>query len=116
MPAVSYKNSMRKLVDENPEIGQEMIEGALNSILQNELDDGRILLHQYVNATLGFAELGRRMDKDPKSLMRSLGPKGNPTVTTLMGIIQTCVSAQDMAILAHVVPQAKRADHRPQLS
>jgi len=111
MPAVSYNDSLKKLVDENPEMGQQMLEGAVNALFQGEIDEGRILLRQYINATLGFAELGRRLDKDPKNIMRSLGPKGNPTLTNLMAMIQACASAQKMEIQAHVVPKKRSKNH-----
>lgn len=111
MPTVPYDESMRKMVDENPEFGQEMIEGALNAVLHGDFDDGRLLLRQYINATIGFAELGRRMDKDPKNLMRALSPKGNPTASNLFEIVRACTDAGNMEIEARVLP--RRASPAP---
>ncbi len=48
----------------------------------------QLLLRDYVNATLGFEELGRRLDKSPKSLMRMLSVKGNPRADNLCAILK----------------------------
>jgi hypothetical protein len=96
---------MRKMVEEKPELGQEMIEGALNAILGGDLEEGRLLLRSYINATISFAELGRRLEKDPKNLMRSLGPKGNPTAANLFEMIRACTEAGDLEVTARVAPR-----------
>ena len=42
------------------------------------IDVGKVVLRDYINATVGFDELGAVTHKSPKSLMRMLGPAGNP--------------------------------------
>ena len=48
---------------------------------------GKAILRDYINATIGFDALGSLTDKSPKSLMRMLGPKGNPQARNLFEII-----------------------------
>jgi len=102
MPTVPYDTAMRDMVERNPEIGLEMLEGALNSLLAGDVDDGRLLLREYVKTTIGFQELARRTGKQDKNLMRSLSVKGNPTAANLFEIIRACADDQDMTITAHV--------------
>ena len=102
MPTVPYNDSIKAMIDRRPEVAAEMFEDAINSLLAGELDDGRLLLRQYVNATIGFPELARRTGKDSKNLMRSLGAEGNPTAANLFKIIQACINAEDMVVAAHV--------------
>ena len=45
------------------------------------------MLRDYINATIGFRELGGLTDKSPKSLMRMLGPRGNPQARNLFETI-----------------------------
>ena len=45
------------------------------------------MLRDYINATIGFRKLGGLTDKSPKSLMRMLGPHGNPQARYLFEII-----------------------------
>ncbi|WP_308417047.1 hypothetical protein [Thiolapillus brandeum] len=46
------------------------------------------MLHDYINATIGFEGLSRVFDKPSKSLMRMFGPKGNPQASNLFAVIQ----------------------------
>ena len=49
----------------------------------------KAVLRDYINATIGFEELGDLTDKSPKSLMRMFGPRGNPQARNLFEIIDT---------------------------
>lgn len=103
MPTVSYNDSVKSRIADRPDLATEMLEDAINSLLAGELDDGRLLLRQYVNATIGFQELAERTGKIDKALMRTLSAQGNPTVTNLFEIIQACVKAEGVSLSAHVV-------------
>ena len=106
MPTTSYKSAMKAMVDDNPEFGAEMLEDALNSLLSGELDEGRLLLRQFVNATMGFKELAERTCKVDKNLMRTLSASGNPTASNLFEIVQACIQAEGVTVAAHVQRQA----------
>ena len=43
-----------------------------------DVDTGKAVLRDYINATIGFEELSLVFGKSSKSLMRMFGPKGNP--------------------------------------
>ena len=51
------------------------------------MEAGKAMLRDYINATIGFRELGGLTDKSPKSLMRMFGPEGNPQARNLFEII-----------------------------
>lgn len=102
MPTVSYNDSIKAMIEENPELGAEMLEEAINSLLSGELDEGRLLLRQFVNATMGFKELAERTGKLDKNLMRTLSASGNPTAANLFEIVQACIKAEGVTVAAHV--------------
>ncbi len=104
MPTLPIKDSLNAMVDKNPVLGAEMLEGAVNALLAGEVDDGRILLRQYINATIGFKELAKRTKRHDKNLMRSLSASGNPTAANLFEIIRACSEVQGVAISAHLEP------------
>ena len=56
-------------------------------MLSDDLETGKVLLRDYVNATVGFEALAQDMDKDPKSLMRMLSAKGNPRADNLLAMV-----------------------------
>ena len=61
-------------------------EGA-ECLLAGDVDTGKIVLRDYINATIGFEELGILTGKSPKSLMRMFGPAGNPHARNLFEVI-----------------------------
>lgn len=106
MPTIPYNDALKDMLEENPQMSTEMLEGALNLILSGELDEGRLLLRQFINATIGFKELGRRIGKDDKNLMRTLSERGNPTAANLFEIVRACVKAEGVTVAAHVQKQS----------
>ena len=60
---------------------------ALECLLNNEPDVAKSLMRDYVNATIGFQELGLMLEKEPSSLMRMLSPKGNPSIANMSQVI-----------------------------
>lgn len=53
---------------------------------------GREQLRDYINATIGFQDLGKPVDKTPMSLMRMFSREGNPRhnhLTVVLGQLQT---------------------------
>jgi len=103
MPTTPYQASMKAMVARNPHMATEMFEDAINALFAGELDEGRLLLRQYINATIGFGELARRTGKADKNLMRALGQSGSPTAANLFQIIQACMKAEGVTVAAHVI-------------
>lgn len=113
MPTQPYKDSLKAMVEKNPHMAAEMLEDAINALLAGELDDGRLLLRQYVNATIGFPELARLTGKADKNLMRSLGPTGSPTAANLFQIVRACMDAEGVEVAARVIRHGERIPDSP---
>jgi hypothetical protein len=64
-----------------------LLKEAVDCMLAGDVDTGKTVLRDYINATVGFAELGAVTRKSPKSLMRMLGPEGNPQARNLFEIV-----------------------------
>lgn len=64
-----------------------LLKEAIEALLRNELDVGKVLLRDYINATVGFERLGEATRKNPKSLMRMLSVDGNPRADNLFSLI-----------------------------
>ncbi len=56
-------------------------------ILSRDLETGKAILRDYLNATRGFKTLCNLTQKRAKSLMRMFGPKGNPQGRYLVEVI-----------------------------
>ncbi len=71
----------------DPEFREGLLNEGIGALLGGEVDVGKTLLRDYINAAIGFDELGRLTDKSPKSLMRMFGPNGNPQARNLFEVI-----------------------------
>jgi hypothetical protein len=60
-----------------------------------DLDTGKGILRDYINATIGFDELSRRT-KPAKSLMRMLGPSGSLQARNLLEVINHLQKAEGL--------------------
>jgi DNA-binding phage protein len=56
--------------------------------MSGELELGKTLLRDFVNATIGFGDLADVSHIPEKSLMRMLSPAGNPTAENLFTILK----------------------------
>lgn len=84
-----FKETVRARAQRDPSFRLALIEEAIESLLEGDLDSGRSILSNYINATIGYPELAKLTGRSEKSLMRMLGPKGNPTATNLFRILST---------------------------
>jgi DNA-binding phage protein len=60
---------------------------AIESLHNGEFSVGKRMLRDYINGTLGFAELSKATSIPPKSLMRMLSEYGNPHADKLFAIL-----------------------------
>lgn len=82
-----FKETVQARVQRDPEFRQRLLQEGVECLLAGDIDTGSSLLRTYINATMGFTELGKLTQKQPKSLMRMLGPQGNPNARNLFDII-----------------------------
>ena len=60
---------------------------ALTCMASGDVETGKIVLREYINGTVGFIQLGAGLGRSPKSLMRMLGPTGNPQARNLFEMV-----------------------------
>jgi len=82
-----FKDTIKKRTDCDPAFREELLKEGIECLLKGDIDTGKAILRDYINATIGFDALGIATDKSPKSLMRMLGPKGNPQARNIFEII-----------------------------
>lgn len=89
-----FRVTIRDRLKRDPRLRESMFEEGVQCLLAGEVDVGKSVLRDYVNATIGFPELGELTGKSPKSLMRMLGPIGNPQARNLFEII-SCLQERE---------------------
>ena len=97
----SFKDTVRDRAARDPGFRVGLLKEAVEALLRGELDEGKILLRDYVNATVGFEELAEATHKNPKSLMRMLSAEGNPRAENLLGLIAELQRREGIALAVH---------------
>ena len=82
-----FKETIQARAERDPAFREELLKEGVECLLSGDVDTGKAVLRDYINATIGFEELGNLTDKSPKSLMRMFGPRGNPQARNLFEII-----------------------------
>ena len=82
-----FKETIRDRAQRDPKFRKELLREALEAMLSGEIAVAKIILRDYINATVGFTELALATRIPSKSLMRMFGPKGNPRVENLFEVV-----------------------------
>ena len=82
-----FKETVKARAEKDSAFREALLTEALDCFLAGDTDTGKTILRDYINATIGFEKLGDLTNKSSKSLMRMLGPKGNPQARNLFEVI-----------------------------
>lgn len=82
-----FKETIKARADRDSEFRKALVGEAIECLLSNDLETGKALLRDYINATVGFEALAEEVNIPSKSLMRMFGPKGNPHARSLFPIL-----------------------------
>ena len=84
----NFKETIKARADRDPEFRKALYQDALESFLEGDAETGKVMLRDYVNATIGFEALEQRTGTSSKSLMRMLSPSGNPGLNSIMPVFR----------------------------
>jgi hypothetical protein len=83
----SFKDLVQRHVKEDKKFAEALLREGIDAMLSGDVDTGKIILRDYIKATVGFEKLGEATDTPPKSLIRMFGPRGNPQAKNLFSVI-----------------------------
>jgi hypothetical protein len=73
-----FKDTVQARVQADPAFREALLREGIETMLGGDVDTGKAILRDYINATVGFEKLGVETGSSPKSLIRMFGPRGNP--------------------------------------
>jgi DNA-binding phage protein len=82
-----FKETIKARVDRDPKFRAALLQEAVAQMLSGDMETGKAVMRDYINATVGFERLARETGTPAKSLMRMFGPKGNPRASNLFAVI-----------------------------
>jgi hypothetical protein len=82
-----FRETIQARAQSDPEFRKAMLTEAIDNFLAGDIEVGKAMLRDYINATIGFEELAKIMNKSGKSIHRMLGPAGNPKTSNFFQIL-----------------------------
>jgi hypothetical protein len=106
----AFKETIQARLIKDPDFRMELLREGVDCLLSGDLETGKAILRDYINATLGFENLSNLTRKPAKSLMRMFGPKGNPRAGNLFEILVHLQKSGGIRLRLHPVhDRAKKA-------
>ena len=85
-------------VRESPAFRDALLREGIDALLAGELDVGKSILRDYINATIGFEQLAEETGTSSKSLMRMFSRSGNPNARNLFSVIRSLQHASRVSL------------------
>ena len=83
-----FKETIQARVKREPAFRKELLRESVECFILGDIETGKAVLRDYINATTGFADLAKATHHSAKSLMRMLSPSGNPQARNLFEIVE----------------------------
>ena len=83
----SFKELVQSQVAADPTFAEALLREGIETMLAGDVETGKIILRDYIKATVGFEKLGKATGTQPKSLIRMFGPRGNPQAKNLFSVL-----------------------------
>ena len=82
-----FKETIRARVVRDARFRRALLREGIESMLAGDIATAKVILRDYINATVGFTDLAEATRIPSKSLMRMLGPAGNPRADNLFEVV-----------------------------
>ncbi|HEX5423455.1 MAG TPA: hypothetical protein VFW94_07895 [Candidatus Acidoferrales bacterium] len=89
-----FKATIRARVQRDPGFREALLREGIENFLSGDVETGKIILRDFINATVGFPKLSEITHRSAKSLMRMLGPRGNPQARNLFEVVKYLQEAE----------------------
>lgn len=93
-----FKETIRERALKDSEFRKGLLIESVENMLGGDIETGKSLMRDYINATLGFEKLASLINKSPKSIMRMFSAKGNPTAQNLFTILRTLTQQENVQL------------------
>jgi len=93
-----FKGTVRARAARDSKFRKELLREGVQCLLAGDSATGKTILRDYINATVGFADLSEATHIPVKSLMRMLGPGGNPRADNLFEIVSFLQSREGVRL------------------
>ena len=108
----SYKDTVVRRIQEDPEFAAALYAEALSSLVEGETATALSVLRDLIHARISFKALAEKSGIGEKSLYRMFGPHGNPTLENMSVILQHLGTELGLAPTVSVSPVKRRKQQK----
>jgi len=101
----SFKETVKTRVEKDAAFRAALLSEGVEALLAGDVETGKAVIRDYINATVGFQKLADETGTPSKSLMRMFGPTGNPSARNLFSVISYLQRASGITL--HVRRQSR---------
>jgi DNA-binding phage protein len=100
-----FRETIRARAAREPKFRKKLLREGIESLVTGDIGTAKTILRDYINATVGFAELAEATHIPSKSLMRMLGPSGNPRADNLFVVVSFLQRHEGVRFQLRVAPR-----------
>jgi len=108
-----FKETIRARVKRDSGFRKALLQEGIENLLSGDVETGKIILRDFINATVGFTKLSDVTHRSSKSLMRMFGPSGNPQARNLFEIVAYLQHAEGLRFKVRSTHAALRTKKPP---
>ena len=105
----SFRETVAQRATHDDEFRRALFEEALQALFDGEVEEAKSILRDAINATVGFESVAAAAGLPVKSVMRMVGPTGNPRLKNFVLVIRAVQSEVGLRAEASVVPPLTEA-------
>ena len=105
-----FHETVRARARRDPEYRGCLLKEGVQCLLAGEVDVAKIILRDYVEAMIGFEQLGTMTGKPPESLRRMLDLESTPHVSDLLEVLARILRHEGLALQVSTIPGNLEAD------
>jgi DNA-binding phage protein len=106
--ARSFRDTVKARIREDAAFRDALLAEGIGAMLSGEVEVGRAIIRDYINATIGFEQLAKETGTPTKSLMRMFGRTCNPSARNLFAVVSVLQQSSGTSLRVRPGPKLPR--------
>jgi DNA-binding phage protein len=103
-----FRSTVKARAERDPAFKAALYGEAVRAVIEGDLPTAKVLLRDFINATVGFSRLAAEMNVTDKSLMRMFSPTGNPRADNLLSALARLRADAGLVLTVTANPARRR--------
>jgi hypothetical protein len=104
----TFKETVQARVLADPAFREALLREGVEAMLAGDVETGKLILRDYIKATVGFEELGAETGTSAKSLIRMFGARGNPQARNFFAVLSRLQERAGLRLQVTTQPRSRK--------